>query len=260
MSSARSAKRRSPWPTGGSLDGAKVVGSDLEADLAVLELPTPVAFPDAVAGDPAAPTRDERVFLVGYPKADVEQPTSTITEGAVAADPLEWRDELTYLGIDASIDDGQSGGVLADGEGRVLGITNGSRDGHPVALAIDDAVMRAAAILDGRDLDGIADRLPQPGPADAPTDVSATIRNRRTRRPGSSRVARMMVQGQDHMAGDATGAPVRDGRRWPALEQRGTGRRATDRRHRLRRPARISSRSRRRAPDPWWWTSTRRWA
>ena len=130
---------------GRSLDGAKVVGSDLEADLAVLELPTPVPFPDAVAGDPAALTLDERVFLVGYPKADVEQPTSTITEGAVAADPLEWRDELTYLGIDASIDDGQSGGVLADGEGRVLGITNGSRDGHPVALAIDDAVMRAAA-------------------------------------------------------------------------------------------------------------------
>lgn len=163
---------------GRSLDGAKVVGSDLEADLAVLELPTPVAFPDAVAGDPAALTRDERVFLVGYPKADVEQPTSTITEGAVAADPLEWRDELTYVGIDASIDDGQSGGVLADGEGRVLGITNGSRDGHPVALAIDDAVMRAAAILDGRDLDGITDRLPQPGPADAPTEVSATIQNR----------------------------------------------------------------------------------
>jgi S1-C subfamily serine protease len=163
---------------GRTLDGAKVMGSDLEADLAVLELPTSVAFPDATAGDPAALTTQERVFLVGYPTADLEQPASTITEAVVAGEPLEWRDELTYRTIDASVDDGQSGGVLADAEGRVLGVTNASRDEHPVALAIDDALQRVAAILGGQDLDGITDRLPEPGAADAPTNATATIRNR----------------------------------------------------------------------------------
>ena len=163
---------------GRTLEAVKVVGSDLEADLAVLELPTTVAFPDATAGDPAALTKDEQVFLVGYPMADLEQPSSTITEGAIAGEPLEWRDQLTYRSVDAAVDDGQSGGVLADGQGRVLGVTNGSRDDHPVALAIDDALQRVAAILDGRDLDGMTDRLPEPGSADAPTDASATIRNR----------------------------------------------------------------------------------
>ena len=187
---------------GRMLDGAKVVGSDLEADLAVLELPTPVAFPDAVAGDPAALRRDERVFLVGYPKADVEQPTSTITEGIIAAEPLEWRDELTYLAIDAAIDDGQSGGVMADAEGRLLGSRAARVVNLAVALAIDDAV--CAPRRSSMAGTSTACRTGCPGPDQRTRRRTSRRRSRtaRTRRSGSSPVARMMVRDGSTMAGD----------------------------------------------------------
>jgi hypothetical protein len=162
---------------GTDLDGVPVIGWDLEADLAVLELSDGRDRPTLAASD-ATPRTGERVYLVGYPLADLQSPAGTITEGIISGSAFEWIDDLTYHQTDAAIDDGQSGGVLVDASGRFLGVTGGSRGRFAVALDGSDALARVRGLLEGKDVDGIEDRvLPEPDP-DAARTIDATIRHR----------------------------------------------------------------------------------
>jgi hypothetical protein len=161
----------------GPSTAAEVVGWDLLADLAVLEVAADgPSTPLETRPDTAEP--GERVYLVGFPLADPDRPTTTITEGIVSAAPLEWLDDLTYHQTDATIEDGQSGGVLVDDHGRLLGITNGSRGAFAIALDATDALDRVTRLLDGDDVDGVGDRLlPIPDPA-ASDEIDIEIRHR----------------------------------------------------------------------------------
>lgn len=162
---------------GSSVPDADVVAWDLQADLAILDLGKTIAAPE-LAKSSASGRRGERVFLVGYPLASTTAPTATITEGIISGAPLEWTDGLTFHQTDAVIEDGQSGGVLVDGSGALLGITGGSRGRFAVALDVADAIDRVERLLAGDDVDGIDDHLlPDPG-GDGETDVDLVIRHR----------------------------------------------------------------------------------
>jgi hypothetical protein len=156
---------------------ARVVGWDLEADLAVLDTGRSIDATDLPTSDTDART-GERVYLVGYPLANVATPSGTITEGIISGAAFEWIDDLTFHQTDAVIDDGQSGGVLVDGSGALLGITGGSRGRFAIALDGDDALARAARLLDGEDVDGTGDHLLPSPRSDGETDIDVVIRHR----------------------------------------------------------------------------------
>ena len=154
---------------------APAVGWDLIADLAVLDVGLGLGRRPLIVSD-AIPRTGARVYLVGYPLADRTAPTATITEGIISSAPFEWIDDLTFLQTDATIDDGQSGGVLVDADGRLLGITGASRGQFATALEAHDGLARIEGLLAGEDIDGTGDHL-LPTPANGKTDVRVTIRN-----------------------------------------------------------------------------------
>jgi trypsin-like peptidase len=143
---------------------APVVGWDLLADLAVLEVPRSATRPAIPLPDGEAPRTGTRVYLVGYPQADRAKPAVTITEGIISGAAFEWVDSLTYHQTDAVIDFGQSGGALVGAAGELLGVTSGVRGQFAVALDGRDALNRVRNVLDGANVDGMTDRvLPTPG-------------------------------------------------------------------------------------------------
>jgi len=156
---------------------APVVGWDLIADLAVLDVGIRLGRRSLAINDAVSRT-GSRVYLVGYPLANAASPTATITEGIISSAPYEWIDGLTFLQTDATIDDGQSGGVLVDADGRLLGITGASRGRFATALDAVDALDRVARLPAGDDVDGTGDHLlTEPDPK-ATTKVMTTLRHR----------------------------------------------------------------------------------
>lgn len=161
---------------GSEVKVAPVVGWDLIADLAVLDVGLGLGRRALIVGD-AMPRTGARVYLVGYPLADATAPKATITEGIISSAPFEWIDDLTFLQTDATIDDGQSGGALVDADGRLLGITGASHGQFATAFEAHDGLARIEGLLAGEDIDGTGDHLlPTPGVGE--TEVRATIRNR----------------------------------------------------------------------------------
>jgi hypothetical protein len=162
---------------GTAIEKAPVVGWDLQADLALLDAGLRPARPVLRSSDARTRT-GERVYLVGYPLADASAPSATITEGIISGSAFEWIDGLTFHQTDAVIEDGQSGGVLVDAQGRLLGITGSSRGRFAMALDAADALDRVERLLAGEDVDRTGDHLlPAPDPAGEKT-VTSTLRHR----------------------------------------------------------------------------------
>jgi putative serine protease PepD len=156
---------------------APVVAWDLIADLVVLDAGVGIARATLPISD--VPSRTgERVYLVGYPLADEASPNATITEGIISGAAFEWIDDLTFHQTDAVIEDGQSGGVLVDEQGGLIGITGGSRGRFAIALDAGDAAARVERLLAGEDVDGTSDHLlPRPDPT-GETTFEIVLRHR----------------------------------------------------------------------------------
>ena len=123
--------------------GAKVVGTDPAADLAVLKLETRERLPFAVTGRSEELLIGETVFAIGNPFGL----SHTVTTGVVSALHRNFRagDRMLFdfVQTDASINPGNSGGPLLDLEGRLIGINTailGERSaGIGFAIPIDRA-------------------------------------------------------------------------------------------------------------------------
>ena len=141
------------FPDGRSLD-AEVVGSDPLSDLAVIR----TAGGDLVAaelGDASELRIGQLVVAIGNPLGF----TGSVTAGVVSALgrslPTRARGRLVenVIQTDAALNPGNSGGALADGVGRVVGINTAVAGvGLGLAVPIDAATLRivSALIADGR--------------------------------------------------------------------------------------------------------------
>ncbi len=140
-------------PDGRSLD-AEVVGSDPLSDLAVIR---------TAGGDlPAAELGDAGELRVGQLVVAIGNPlgfTGSVTAGVVSALgrslPTQARGRLVenVIQTDAALNPGNSGGALADGLGRVVGINTAVAGvGLGLAVPIDSATLRivSALLSDGR--------------------------------------------------------------------------------------------------------------
>ena len=112
------------FPHGTELREVPLIGWDLIADVAVLgpvqleEMPALPPF-DTTDGLPIGAD----LFVIGYPGEEESFPQPTISRGILSR-YRRWPDqEATYLQTDASLDGGQSGGVLASAAGAVVGMT-----------------------------------------------------------------------------------------------------------------------------------------
>ena len=141
------------FPDGRSLE-AEVVGSDPLSDLAVIR---------TVGGDlPAAELGDAGELRVGQLVVAIGNPlgfTGSVTAGVVSALgrslPTSARGRLVenVIQTDAALNPGNSGGALADGLGRVVGINTAVAGvGLGLAVPIDSATLRivSALLADGR--------------------------------------------------------------------------------------------------------------
>lgn len=142
------------FPDGTSL-GVPVIGWDSLADLAVLgPVDVPVETVRLTDGEALAPGSE--LYLVGYPAETEAFPEPTITRGILSR-LREWElAGMTYLQTDAAIARGQSGGVLLDTQGRVIGISTYlfSEAGFGLATSItDDIVIIDELINSGWDTD-----------------------------------------------------------------------------------------------------------
>jgi S1-C subfamily serine protease len=141
------------FPDGRSFD-AEVVGSDSLSDLAVIR---------TAGGDlPAAELGDAGDLRVGQLVVAIGNPlgfTGSVTAGVVSALgrslPTRARGRLVenVIQTDAALNPGNSGGALADGLGRVVGINTAVAGiGLGLAVPIDSATLRivSALLADGR--------------------------------------------------------------------------------------------------------------
>ena len=144
---------RASFPDGRSY-GARVVGTDLLSDLAVLRTD---------GGDlQAAELGDASVLRVGQLVVAIGNPlgfAGSVTAGVVSALgrslPTRTRGRLVenVIQTDAALNPGNSGGALADSQGRVIGINTAVAGiGLGLAVPIDDATLRivSALLSDGR--------------------------------------------------------------------------------------------------------------
>jgi len=139
---------------------ARVVGSDVSSDLALLKID-----PD---DHPLRPLRlgSSKTLKVGQPAIAIGSPfrlAGTLTTGVISAvgRPIESPNNFTIddaIQTDAAINPGNSGGPLLDAAGRVIGInaqiasSSGSNDGVGFAIAVDTAKEILPALREGREI------------------------------------------------------------------------------------------------------------
>lgn len=144
--------------TGESYD-AEVVGSDQEADIALLQLDDASGL-DVVDLDDDGAAVDEAVTAVGNAEGQgylsassgtvtgLEESITTSSEGTVEGEDLEG-----LIETDAYVVGGYSGGALLDAEGEVVGITTAASSSttevESYAVPIDDALAVVEQIEDG---------------------------------------------------------------------------------------------------------------
>ena len=164
------------FPDGTEIKDAPLVGWDYMADLAILgPVDVPIA-PVSLADGETYPIGSP-VYLLGYPNESETFPTPTMTEGILSR-IREWDTAgLTYLQADATIQSGQSGGVLVNDKGEVLGITGLSWRGSFVLVTSSaDIQPRIQEIIAGQAPDDL-DRKPLHFGFEGPQVVTATLQS-----------------------------------------------------------------------------------
>ena len=124
---------------------AKVVGSDKELDIALLQIEPDVKLTDATFGDSDNLRVGQRTVAIGNP---LGQLGGSVTEGIISAldrDVVIDGQTMSLLQTDTAINPGNSGGGLFDSEGNLIGIVNAKSSGSEVeglgfAIPINDVV------------------------------------------------------------------------------------------------------------------------
>ena len=144
---------------GGPEFRAPVVAWDPMSDIALLG-PVKVEAPPLELGDGENLPIGSEVFLLGYSGETVSPPTPTILSGLLSH-IRQWDSaNMTYLQTDAAVAGGQSGGVLLNSNGEVIGIVGFRFTEANYALAASAADLEPILqqLILGRDPSGVSNR------------------------------------------------------------------------------------------------------
>ena len=130
---------------GGSSYTGNVLGVDVGADLALVEIQSSRKFDTLELGDSDSLEVGDDVIAMGFPLGDILGRSPTITRGIVSAKRV-WSDGVDQIQTDAAINPGNSGGPLFDRAGKVVGVNTSKldeEDGRPIdnigfAVAINE--------------------------------------------------------------------------------------------------------------------------
>jgi S1-C subfamily serine protease len=145
---------------------ARIVGADVGADIAVLQLEGVSGLPVAPVGDSASVQLGSPVLAIGNQAGQGGQPTfapgiiSSLNRTIQANDGTSGFTETLHdmLQTSAQIEPGDSGGPLADAAGAVVGVDTAAGTGGVTvgyAIPIDGAMAVARQIAAGRTAPGI---------------------------------------------------------------------------------------------------------
>jgi len=142
----------------GSEHKAKIVGTDVKTDLALLKIDAPKPLPFVQWGDSDKERVGDWVMAVGNPFGL----GGTVTKGIVSARSrsIDNSSYVDYLQIDAAVNRGNSGGPTFDLAGQVVGINTAiySPNGGNVGIAFDIPSDTAKAVIDQIKANGHVDR------------------------------------------------------------------------------------------------------
>ena len=151
------------FPDGTEFQDVPLVGWDPMSDLAVLG-PVEVSARPVRLEDGESTSIGSQLFLIGYAAEVNRFPEPTITSG-VLSNVREWeRAGITYLQTDSAIAGGQSGGVLVNASGQVVGISGFtfSEANYALAASAADISTVVEKLVEGESTFGLGQRrLPQ---------------------------------------------------------------------------------------------------
>ena len=143
----------------GSEFQAPVAAWDPMSDIALLG-PVEARVPPLELGDGENLPIGSEIFLLGYSGETAPSPNPTILSGLLSH-YRQWNPaNMTYLQTDAAIAGGQSGGVLLNAKGEVIGIVGFSFTEANYALAASAADLEPILqqLIQGRDPSGVSNR------------------------------------------------------------------------------------------------------
>ena len=148
------------FPNGEEFPRAAVVGLDLMADIAVIEVTTSADLQPVATGTPEGLPVGAELFLIGYPAEFELSPQPTIATGVLSRFRAWEAIGLTYIQTDAAIAGGQSGGALVSPTGEVVGMSTFSfgEGNFALSIAMPDVMGRVQGLLRGIDVADLGDR------------------------------------------------------------------------------------------------------
>lgn len=137
---------------------AKIVGSDIKSDLAVVKIPAKKLSP-AKFGNSSQVNLGEEIMTIGSPGGYYGTVTKGIVSGLGRTTKFETGRITDCIQIDAAINPGNSGGALFNMWGQVIGITSSklsasSYDGIGFAISSNYAKPIIEKIISGENVDG----------------------------------------------------------------------------------------------------------
>ena len=112
----------------------RVVSSDANNDLALLQAPTTATFKDFARIRDRSLRSGDSVVAIGFPFHGLLTSDFTVTTGIVSS-LSGLRNDSRFLQISAAVQPGNSGGPLFDTAGQVVGVVTGKLDGLRIAVA-----------------------------------------------------------------------------------------------------------------------------
>ena len=119
----------------GSTYDAKIIGSDVKSDIALIKIDAK-GLDAAVIGDSDVIQVGDTAIVIGNPLGTLG---GTVTNGIISATDREMvinNQSMNLIQTNAAINNGNSGGGLFDGEGRLIGIVNAKDSGMTSSGAI----------------------------------------------------------------------------------------------------------------------------
>ncbi|MGN1103777.1 MAG: InlB B-repeat-containing protein [Candidatus Coproplasma sp.] len=114
-------------PDGNKYDVESIIGCDSARDLVLLKVDIDRSVPVQQGNSDKLKTGD-KVYAIGYPQSFIlGAEDSTFTDGIISK-PAYNIDGVNYIQTTVDITNGNSGGVLINSEGKVVGITTGKID------------------------------------------------------------------------------------------------------------------------------------
>jgi len=120
--------------TGEAAITLRVVSSDANNDLALLQAPATTAFKDFARIRDRSIRSGDSVIAIGFPYHGMLTSDFTVTTGIVSS-LSGMRNDTRFLQISAPVQPGNSGGPLFDATGQIVGVVTGKVDALRIAVA-----------------------------------------------------------------------------------------------------------------------------